>query len=568
MSTFTVVEQLNGYKQSGNLITPYAGPPKPGTNVAPSGAIGDGAPPFPSTSKKHNRQTNISIPVARRAGVPSEDIWAHRLRHGEICLSHSKLGAGNAKTGTWGYSNVYSMSYANQYMASKGDITINSVQCYSLPQNVDLFAMPFGFRYPLVRRDDDEAQLLYDVRELDLGIWLPEAAKFWSPDGIVNVLDELGGGDDVTNVTVQGPATTINGDDRGRPRQRICSRADVPLTRLYMGLRCFRHFDAGSNRIGYTFELELFSGGDIAREIDARLNTFGVPPEGSPYSLPSKIVKVWQYGTLLDTRQVESPDEQRAVVNVFVQPPMTFRPQQLANEPRLTTLPRANGPLGPPNGLLWLNCGTTPPKNTTPYSPSAAIQAALEASFLAFGQAYAAEPFRSFTTTQWEALVPPNVHSLANTSLFYDMHIVTAIVNAPPGDGEGIYWVPIPELPLLYRNNTDYDGVFDLPYLAHGSERDRWETVRTAPAAGQFPPAAIAGPARVPPVPAPVPALWPARIDHGRRPGWEQATVEMQLWSKEVPHKKRQQYPYKVDDDFFAHDIGSAEFESRHLSTQ
>lgn len=568
MSTFTVVEQLNAYKQSGGLITPYAGPPKPGTNVAPNGAIGDGAPPFPATTKKFNRTTNISIPVARRAGVPAEDIWAHHLRHGEICLSHSKLGAGNAKTGTWGYSNVYAISYANDYMKSKGDIFIGNVQCYSLPVGFDMFSLPFGFRYPVVNRNDDQSQYAYDVQEGDLGIWLPEAVKFWSPDGVVNVLDELGGGDDVTNVTVQGPATTINGDDRGRPRQRICSRADMPLTRLYIGLRCFRHVDIASGNTGYTFELELFSGGDIARETNARLNNFGPPPEGSPYSLPSKLVKVWQYGTLVDTRHVESSDEQRAVVNVFVNPPMTYRPEQRVDEPRLTSMPRANGPVGPPNGHLWLRCGRTPPKNTRPYNgaadpsdPATAIRTALEQSFTTYTRNNANDLVRYMNQATWEALVLPQTHSVNAPSLFYDMHVRT---QAGPQAWHGVYWVPIPELPLTFRNHN-ISGAYNLPFLAHGKARDRWATVRTAAVADQFPAAAIAAPARAPPPPPP-PGT-PNEADHGRRPAWEQATVEMQLWQREVPHKKREQYDYMAD-PLNAHPPGSAAFELRHLSIQ
>jgi hypothetical protein len=430
------------------------------------------------------------------------------------------------------FTNVYGIDYVNAYMNKDGPL--------ALPL-ADKHAPPFAPQYSIHQRHP----LMLQVEEEELGTWLPEDVKYWAPDGVVNVPDQLGGGDDVTNVTIQGPASMINGKDRDRPKQVCSSRQDTPLTRLYVGLRATRDGNppAGPAYL-YTFKMELFSAGMVRRG-EVEMEDWTGPTH-------SKLVKVWQYGRVMDSRHVEDMDEQRIMAHFFLQPPLVPLPRQLPQKPRIGSIYRGSH-LGPPNGLLWSLVGA-PPVNRDPNNPEfeaydprdaagtivlANLQAALIA---AAGAPGPGAPLIKLAPAAWAAL--NIVHTIdpqnKDVTLFYNKYVVVG----------GYAYLPAPD-----ENRGDREGAFDLEFLQHGRDSDPWGQGRLLPdgsyvpgprAEDGNPPNLVAG---VPYPPVPATAAAPAVIDevtYGRRPAWWAADVEQQLKRREFSHTQR--YNYDGDD--------------------
>jgi hypothetical protein len=524
-SSFTVVQEFNGYKQNGN--DRWIPPPFPGTRIAgPNSAVQDGqSSQQTSTTKQNNRRTNVTIPYTRCAGIPKNEPWKSQLRHGELAFTHARMQSAPSHPSNHNYShngaitNVYDIHHVNQHMRNS--------EPYALPQT-NKNAPPFLPAY-LLHNTPARTGL---VEESEIGLWLPDQVRHWQPDGVVNVIDTLGGSDDATNVTIQGPASMINGDDRSRPKQICASRSDTPLSRLYVGLRATR---ANPNAVApapftYTFKMELFSSGMIRRG-EVHMEDFNVAPHYS------KIVKVWQYGRLTDARHVESMDEQRCIANIFVHPPMIHRPAQKTHTPRMGNV-YSSSHHSPPSGLLWIKTDVDAlalllpnslPKGFTRYAPLNAatnapvdIQARIQG-LPRYGLGGVLRPdFIELTDVEWNTFAIAHEHN--KPSLFYNMYIV--INNA--------VYVPIPD----DDSSRERKGAFPLPtILQHGRAKDLWAKTRDAHGPNITTPDGV-----VHPVPAAPPSAGGLSNDinnNGRRPGWDDADVQKQLFKKEMPHVHR-----------------------------
>lgn len=524
-SSFTVIQEFNGYKQNGN--DRWIPPPFPGTRIAAAAAgansdVQDGqSSQQTSTTKQNNRRTNVTIPYTRRAGIPKNEPWKSQLRHGELAFTNARMQSApshpnnhNNYSHNGAITNVYDIHHVNQHMRNS--------EPYALPQT-NKNAPPFRPAY-LLHNTPARIGL---VEESEIGLWLPDQVTHWQPDGVVNVIDTLGGSDDATNVTIQGSASMINGNDRSRPKQICASRSDTPLSRLYVGLRATR---ANPNALGppftytYTFKMELFSSGMIRRG-EVHMGDFNVAPHYS------KIVKVWQYGRLTDARHVESMDEQRCMANIFVHPPMIHRPAQKTHTPRMGNV-YSSSHHSPPSGLLWIKTDVDAlalpnslPKGFTRYAPlNAVTNAAVDIEVLIQGLIVGPSPdFIELTDAQWNAFAIAHEHN--KPSLFYNMCIV--IHNA--------VYVPIPD-----DSSRKRKGAFPLPtILQHGREKDLWAKTRDAHGANITTPDGVLHP--VPAAPPP-PGLFSDIDNNGRRPGWDDADVQQQLFKREIPHIHRVNY--------------------------
>lgn len=279
--TCSVIEMLTvtGYRQHGS--GPWKAPPFPGTKLGPTSNVRDGEPPHASSTKQNNRRSNVSIPYTRRVGQTDDTLRG--LQHGELVFTHR---------------------YHQCTPGIKGGIATNSmVDVFSMEQVNKLIRGPF------------------DIKDMELGTdlqkWLPADVRHWQPDGVVNVTDD-GLEGDVANVTVQGPASMVNGDYKGQLRQVCCSRGELPLSRLYVGLRAIKKLDK------YKFELHLFS------SMQVRLWANDLHNQDVHNT---ELLKVWQYGRILDSRDVQSTDEHRIKASIFVQPPMILPPTPDATAP-------------------------------------------------------------------------------------------------------------------------------------------------------------------------------------------------------------------------------------------
>ena len=438
--------------------------------------MGDGGPPFPSTSKQNNRRTNIATPYTR---VSMDD----KLRPGMLCFVNGRVQPSMSKSRGHHMSGppqcgVFGIDHVNEELKANGPLLLN----FDVDKNSPPFAPTYA-GYPLPPHNEQ-------IDRADLFTWLPEHVERWTPDGVVNVCDDEG----LVNVTVQGPSILVNDDKR----QRCCSKQDVPLTRLYVGLRVTEVIPYYE----YIFSMELFSGGMIGRE-DVK-----VVDNRAPNSL---IIKAWQYGTVMDTRHVESFNDRQIVANVFVQPPIVQRPEQLTTNPRIGNIYRS-GHLSPPNGLVWRRVDGVPldASEYTPVDKSSGDPVDIVASIQLKFPLYPPPSVIEITQVEWEGL--DIKHDESNPTLFYNMYLMIY------GD---LVYVPVPDF-----ERGDRKGAFPLPRLSHGKwPKDRWHEVRKMP--NPFPPGAGTFPAQNPP---------PTDTDpsYGRRPGWTESMVYEQLHKREV----------------------------------
>ena len=504
--SFTVTELNSGYKQKGN--GPWIPPPFPGTPLGPNPTVRDGGPPFPSTTKQNHRRTNVTIPYARRAGVPREELWGHQLRHGEIVFSHGRLQAAAPRLSGGSinsFVSVHSLNYVNEYIQRDGPIPLPEENKNSPP-----FSPQYSV-HPLPPR-------LAEVEERELGMWLPELVRHWAPDGVVHVVDQLGGSDDVTNVTVQGLCSMINGQDH---QQVVCSRGDLPLTRLYVGLRATRV--GAAPPYAYTYKFELFSAGMLRRG-DVVMDNF---------LTGSKLIKAWQYGRIMDSRHVDEKDEKRCMVNFFLQPPILDRPAQPTDTPRMGSVHRGSR-LSPPSGLAWRRVDELPaefvayqPVNAAGNNQRAALVNALTVAAVAAAGPGVAPEHITLTDAVWDALGIAHSHRNGATTLFYNMYLRI----------NGVVYVPVPNTTRGGR-----EGAFALPHMSHGRDYDPWAGPRDM----DFP---TYNPYLVEPsgtrhtYPQPPRNLAPAytidEVTFGRRPGWDEADVENQLKRSACAHIHR-----------------------------
>jgi hypothetical protein len=508
--SFTVTELNSAYKQEGS--GPWTPPPFPGTPLGPNPKkVGDGGPPFPSTEKQNNRQTNLTVPYSRRAGIPREELWEHQLRHGELVFSHGRLQAAAPRLSGGSinsFVSVHGIRYVNEYMNNSGPLP--------LPQ-ANKNAPPFSPLYsvhPLPPR-------LADVEELELGLWLPELVRHWTPDGVVNVVDQLGGSeDDVNNITVQGMASMINGQDNRE--QIVCSRGDLPLTSLYVGLRATRV--GAAPPYAYTYKFELFSAGMLRRG-DVVMDNF---------LTGSKLIKAWQYGRIMDSRHVDEKDEKRCMVNFFLQPPILDRPAQPTDTPRMGSVHRGSR-LSPPSGLAWRRVDELPaefvayqPVNAAGINQQPSLVNALTvAAVAAVGLGGAPPEYITLTLPIWDALGIVHSHRNGATTLFYNMYLRI----------NGVVYVPVPNTTRGGR-----EGAFALPNRSHGRDYDPW----AGPRAVDFPthdPNLVEPDGTAHTYPQRPRNLAPAHIidevTFGRRPGWDEADVENQLKRSACAHIHR-----------------------------
>jgi hypothetical protein len=507
--SFNLIKDSRGYKQDGD--GPWQAPPFPGTRLGPNSTVRDGEPPYQSTTKQNNRRTNASLPYARRSSASKEDVWERKPRHGELVFTHGRLQSGSHSlfSGfTNALANVYTLDYVNEQI--KQPQRIDVVQ-------VDKNAPPFQPHYighPNTPSEDNR-----DVEEGDIGVWLPDAVKYWQIDGVCNVVDQLGGDDDVTNVTIQGPSSLLNCTEHGPERGQVCcSRGDLPLSRLYVGLRATKNTTTVPAQ--YTFKFELFSSGNVRRN-EVALDNFGPPSN-------SKLVKVWQYGRLIDSRHVEDKDEKRIMANIFVQPPMVYRPRQPTDTPRMGSIYRGSH-LSPPNGLLWRRVDSVPDKYTE-YTPTTSIGVSKETELKTLiGGVPQTNGLITLNKAAWNAL---NIlhDNEGNTKLLYNMYLKI----------DAKYYVPTPSSTIGKR-----DGAFELPHLRHGRDKDPWGPGENTKglremdnALGIVPTFTHEGATytypTAPPSPSPVGVI--DEVTFGRRPGWDAATVEEQLKRREVQH--------------------------------
>jgi hypothetical protein len=510
MSSFTVVEELTNYKQDGN--GPYKAPPFPGTRMGPNADVRDGGPPFPSTTKQNNRRTNVSIPYARRAGMPKEDLWQEHMINGQLAFTHGRLQSGQpwlVPGGTNAFTNVYGIDYVNAFMAQEGPQALPSVN-----KNVPPFAPRFMV-HALPPAPES------NVEEAELGIWLPEHVKYWTPDGIINVPDQLGGGDDVTNVTIQGPASVINEHKpvvhrlTGKMKQMVCSKEDVTLTCLYCGIQVTRHEEAGQvNK--YSYKMILFSSGMLRRG-EVPIDNTGLPAN---WKNNQKLVKVWQYGRVVDTKLVQSAEDNRILANIFLHPPLVPRTAQFTNKPRVNGLYNGSH-LTPPNGIIWRRVAQLPVDKQRPFERFRPTNInAPQPGDLSFEEEI--EAYLGPGQVPSTILLPTDMagfnvlHTPYDPTLFYNMYI----------EVNGAYYLPVPD-----DARGDRQGAFDIPALDHGRSRDAWAQIRANPEA--FPPGV-----QVPPFPI-APPRPNQHTNHGRRPGFDDADVEQQLFRKEMPFVDR-----------------------------
>ena len=451
--SFAVFEELNNYKQDGN--GPYAPPPFAGTKLGPTSAVNDGSPPFPSTEKQNNRRTNVSIPYTRAVGTAEDG--AGELRHGELVFTNLRKQSGSPLgNGTGAFVTVFGLAEVNAQIGEP----------FALPTDVDKNSPPFRPKYLM----HPHITLRSPVNENDIGHWLPEEASRWAPDGVVNVVDQLSGGD-TTNVTVQGPASMINCAERG---QVCCARSELPLSRLHVGMRATRHISILTNATTYTLQMELFS------SLDVRRGTVKMDDWGESNS---KLVRVWQYGRVVDSRHVEDRDERRIMANIFVQPPMVPRPGQKKDRLRLGSMFRASH-LSPPNGRLWAPTGVESaisaqdvqdrmPEGFEMYIAKDKTSRAdiTPEMMVAFNSDHnvnvgTVSGYIRFEESVWNDL-HINHDNNGNTTLFYNMYVIVEAIRSS-STTEAASRVFAAYVPVVSKDYIDYEpsereGAFDLP---------------------------------------------------------------------------------------------------------
>ena len=236
-----------------------------------------------------------------------------------------------------------------------------------------------------------------------------------------------------------------------------------------------------------------------------------------------KLVKVWQYGQLLDTRHVQSRAENRIMANIFVHPPLVPRVAQAENKPRVNGLYKGSH-LTLPNGRVWRKVAQPPVDQQQSYEQFAptyvnnngnpTFQEIVEQVLAIRGGDQTPEILHLLNPIGNYNVVHENIKG--RRTLFYNMYIVI----------NGAYYLPVPDLV-----RGDREGAFDIPSLDHGRDVDKWARFR-----GQ--------PQDFPPDEDPPPLATHARIptedaNHGRRPGFDDSDVEQQLFKKEMPFLNR-----------------------------